>query len=122
MKLNTDNNNATKHKNITNNKHKTKLLSPPKLIMIEPITPPEDICNAPAIPVAVPELAPVVDTPPIIQFATVKPFPRPNIIIGIDIYKGCVKSFKFNTRIVKYDKREKQHPKIIKASIPNLDA
>ena len=39
------------------------------------------------MPVAVPELLPVVETPPIIQLATVKPLPRPNIIKGIDIYK-----------------------------------
>ena len=122
MKLNTDNINANKHKDITNNKHTTKFLSPPKLIIIEPITPPEDICNAPAMPVAVPELLPVVETPPIIQLATVKPLPRPNIIKGIDIYKGCVKAFKFNISIEKYDKKEKKLPKIIKTSIPYLDA
>ena len=74
------------------------------------------------MPVAVPELLPVVDTPPIIQLATVKPLPRPNTIKGIDIYKGCVKVFKFNISIEKYDKKEKKHPKIIKASIPYLDA
>ena len=54
---------------------------------------------------AVPELLPVVDTPPIIQLATVKPLPRPNTIKGIDIYKGCVKAFKFNISIEKYDKK-----------------
>ena len=122
MKLNTDNINANKHKNITNNKHTTKFLSPPKLIIMDRITPPEDICNAPAMPVAVPEFFPVVETPPIIQLATVKPFPRPNKIKGIDIYKGCVKALKFNIKINKYDKKEKQHPKIIKASMPYLDA
>ena len=83
-----DNNNAIAHKVFMNRRQIRKLSSPPKLITIAPIMPPEDICRAPAMPVAVPEWFPVEETPPIMQLATEKPFPRPNNIIGNDIYKG----------------------------------
>ena len=111
-----------RHKKFIKNKQVRKLSSPPKPITIAPILPPDDICRAPAIPVAVPDWLPVEDTPPIIQFATEKPLPSPNNIIGNDMYKGWLKPIKCITRIEKYDNNENEQPKTINLSMPSLAA
>ena len=56
-----------RHKKFIKNKQVRKFSSPPKPITIAPIIPPDDICRAPATPVAVPDWLPVEDTPPIIH-------------------------------------------------------
>ena len=118
----TEDTNAVIHSKLIITKHTRKLFAPPIKIIIIPMIPPDDICNAPATPVAVPELFPVADTAPIMQLATVNPFPRPNSITGTAIYKGFKKSFKCIKSILRYEMAERADPIIISFSSPKIDA
>ena len=73
------------HKAFTKRRQIKKFWSPPRPIIIVPKNPPDNICRAPVIPVAVPECFPAAETPPAMQLATVNPFPSPKIIRGSDI-------------------------------------
>ena len=98
----TEETNAVIHNKLIMSKQTRKLFAPPINITNIPMIPPDDICKAPATPVAVPELFPVVVTAPIMQLATVNPFPRPNSITGTAIYKGFKKPFKCINSILRY--------------------
>ena len=90
--------------------------------MNAPIIPPDDICNAPATPVAVPEYFPVVDIAPIMQLATVNPFPIPKNTIGKEMYNGFKKLFKCIKSILRYEIAERAEPTTISFSIPKIAA
>ena len=95
-------------------------LSAPKKISTAPPIPPRIIVTDPIRPEAVPACDDTALSPPMVAFAIVSPFAKPNIIHGIARLSGCCHEIKFRASMSIMDRTDREQPTKMPVSRPFL--